>query len=312
MRLGMGWACVLALLTAGLTAGPARAEMKLVVVHTASSMATAGFVAAEKGFFAAHGLDVTFTPIAVNSQIPAAVVSGSADIAFLNTSSLILANDNGIDLVAIAGTGTVMPGDTNEAVVARAGSGIAKPADFVGRRVGVPGIAVITDVMFRNWLRHNQVDPARVNFIEVANPRMMDALRGGAVDALVANDPQLYRLIRSGVGVEAGHFLQALPGEIPIIVYAVTRDFARAHPDANAASRAANREGVAYVVAHPEEARAIMARRLNLAPDVVADMGMPRFRPDISLPEVRAVVQMLREQGRLQHKDLDAASLVLP
>ena len=103
----------------------AQAPTKLRVVHTSSSLITPGFVADEQGFFAAHGLAVSFTPIPINSQLPAALVSGSAEIAYLTLSSLVQANDGGIELVAIAGTGAAYPGGTNEAMVARPGSDVA-------------------------------------------------------------------------------------------------------------------------------------------------------------------------------------------
>ena len=65
------------------------------------------------------------------------------------------------------------------------------------------------------------------------------------MDAVVANDPQLDRLIKSGVGYEAGKFMDALPGEMPIIVFAVTQDWGGAHRVEIEAFQQANKEGVA-------------------------------------------------------------------
>jgi len=277
----------------------AQAQTKLRIVHTSSSLITPGFVADEQGFFAAHGLAVSFTPIPINSQLPAALMSGSAEIAYLTLSSLVQATDGGIELVAIAGTGAAYPGGTNEAMVARPGSGIAQPADYIGKRVGVPGIGVVMDIMFRNWLLRANVDPERV-----------DALRGGSVDAVIANDPQLYRMVRSGIGVEAGRFMDALPGDMPLIVYAVTKEYAASHRDVIAAFQAAHKEGIAWMMANQDAARAIMARRLKLDPALVKDMEFPRFMPDITPASVQIMVNMLREQKQLQHPDIDPASMV--
>jgi NitT/TauT family transport system substrate-binding protein len=274
------------------------------VVHTSSSTYTAGFVALDKGFFAAHGLDVSFIPTAINSNIPAALVSGSAEIGGPSTAVLIQAVDGGLGLLAIAGTGLAYPGGTNEAAVARLDAGIHAPADYIGRRVGVPGIGVISDIFFRNWLIAHDVDPAKVIYAEVANPLQFDALRSGSVDAVVANDPQLYRLVHSGVGVEAGRFLEALPGTIPIIVYAVTPDYAAHHRATVLAFQAAHREGVAYVEQHPDEARAILARHLHLSDDVVKDMEMPKFQADISPEEIGRMIDIMQRLNMLQgHPD---------
>jgi NitT/TauT family transport system substrate-binding protein len=308
-RLALLGALALAPLTLGLAA-PAFADLtKVRVVHTSSSLVTPGLMALDKGFFAAHGLDVSFTLLTLNSTVPASLVSGSADIGFATTSTLVQANDGGIDLQAIAGTGTAYPGASNEAVVARIGSGITKPADYIGKRVAVPGIGVVMDIMFRNWLMASHVDPAKVNFVEVGNPQQVDALRSGTVDAVVANDPQLYRLVHSGVGVEAGKFMDALSGEMPIIVYAVTKDYAETHRDVIAAFQAAHKEGIAYVDAHPDEARALLAARLKLPPEVVKDMDFPRFRADVSADQIGIMVDMLKRQDQLQHP-IDPAALV--
>ena len=282
----------------------AMANETIRVVHTSSSTYTAGFVALDKGFFAAHGLDVTFVPIAINSNIPAALVSGSAEVGGTSTAVLIQAADGGLGLLAIAGTGLAYPGGTNEAAVARPDAGIHGPADYVGRRVGVPGIGVISDIFFRYWLIANHVDPSKVIYSEVANPQQFDALRSRSVDAVVANDPQLFRLIRSGTGVEAGRFLDALPGEIPIIVYAVTPDYAAHHRAAVLAFQAAHREGVAYVEQHPDEARAILARHLHLSDNVVKDMEMPKFQPTVSPEQIGRMIGIMQRLNMLQtHPD---------
>jgi NitT/TauT family transport system substrate-binding protein len=289
---------------------PALAQTRLRLVHTASSLLMPALIASDKGFFAKHGLDVNFVQTAVNSEIPAALVSESADIGFVSTASLVQANDNGIDLRAIAGTGVAFPGGTNEAAVARIGSNIHTAKDYLGRKVGVPGLGVITDIMFRNWLMKAGVDPAKVTFVEVANPQQMDALRGGSVDAVVANDPQLPRMIQSGVGYEAGKFMDALPGEMPIIVYAVTRDWGEAHRKEITAFQEADKEGVAYAQAHPEEARAVLARRLKLAPDLVKDLEIPPFRPDVKPEQIAIAIDMLRAQNLLSHTEMKAANLI--
>lgn len=302
----------MALATLGLTlalAAPARANETVRIVHTSSSTYMPAFVAKDLGIFTKHGLDVNFIPTAINSNIPAALVSGSAEIGGPSTAVLIQAVDGGLDLVAIAGTGLAYPGGTNEAAVARAGSGIKTASDYIGKRVGVPGIGVITDIFFRNWLILNKVDPAKVNFAEIANPMQFDALRAGTVDAVVANDPQLFRLINSGVGVEAGAFLDVLPGAIPIIVYAVTADYARTHRTTIDAFQAAHREAVDYVMAHQEESKAIMAKYLRLPADIVKDMEVPRYQTDVSVSQIAMMIDILKRQQAVQ-SNLDPAKLV--
>ena len=155
-------------LLVGVLAHAAMAQSKVRRVFTSSSLTMLALIADEHGFFEAHGLDVGMVQTAINSEIPATLVSGSPDIGFLTTSSLVQANDNGIALLAIAGTGIAYPGAANEAAVARTGSNIDAASDYLGRRVGVPGIGVVMDIMFRNWLMKSAVDPSKVTILEVA------------------------------------------------------------------------------------------------------------------------------------------------
>ena len=49
--------------------------------------------------------------------------------------------DGGLDLVAIAGASVMDPATTDLiAVVQKPGLTMSKPADFVGKKIGVPGI----------------------------------------------------------------------------------------------------------------------------------------------------------------------------
>ena len=65
------------------------------------------------------------------------------------------------------------------AAVARNGVTIKDAKDFVGKKVGAPGIGAFLHVLFRKWLIDKGVDPKSVNFVEVTFPTMSDALKSG-------------------------------------------------------------------------------------------------------------------------------------
>ena len=56
---------------------------------------------------------------------------------------------------------------------------IKEAKDFVGKKVGAPGIGAFLQVLFRKWLIEKGVDPESVNFVEVTFPTMSDALKSG-------------------------------------------------------------------------------------------------------------------------------------
>src|SRR5512140_1609815 len=90
-------------LAAALSASAAQAQTKVRVAYTASDAYVGAMVAKDKGLFEKHGLDVELQIIALNSTMPAALHSGSIEIAGTTTPVFLQAIDGGIDLVGIAG-----------------------------------------------------------------------------------------------------------------------------------------------------------------------------------------------------------------
>ncbi|WP_283810332.1 ABC transporter substrate-binding protein [Bradyrhizobium guangdongense] len=136
------------------TAG-AVAQTKIQVGCTATTDCASAMVAVDEGIFKKHGLDVEMTPIAINSNIPAAILSNSIQIGGPTSTVFLQAADGGLDLVAIAGA-TVMNPTSNTAITAfvRNGITIKEPKDFVGKKVGAPGLNAFLHVLFVNgWSR---------------------------------------------------------------------------------------------------------------------------------------------------------------
>ncbi len=296
-----------------LLAGPALAAGPITLSCTATTDCASAFAAASRGFFARHGLDVKITPIALNSNIPAALVSDSIQIGGPTPSVFLQAVDGGLDLVVLA-TASVTKRETADgaAEVARTGSGIEKPADFVGHRVGVPGIGAFLDVLFRQSLIVQGVDPSKITFVEVTFPTMSDALKGGAVDGVISAEPFLSRIIANGTGKVVGHFLADLPEGEPQILYAATRAWADAHKADVAAFRAAIAEGAAFVHANPDAAREDVAQFTHLPLAVLKTIKLSWSSAPISKDQLDWWVGVMRGQKMLQSPSIDTAALIPP
>ncbi len=211
--------------------GLAGAEpFKLKIACTATSDCASAMVARDKGIFAKHGLEADVTLIAINTNIPPAIVSDSIQIGGPTASVFLQAVDGGLDLVAIEGASVMDPSNVNSvAAVARTGVTIKDAKDFVGKKVGAPGIGAFLHVLFRKWLIDNGVDPKSVKFVEVTFPTMNDALKSGAVD--LTAEPFITRIKKAGNGEVAALYLADLKRSDPIISYVSTRSFAEQHPD---------------------------------------------------------------------------------
>src|SRR6188472_4345111 len=93
---------------AGAMSQPARAAdpLKIVIGTTPLADVMPAYIAREKGFFAARGLDVSFTFIPLNPTIPAALMANSIQIGAPNMAVFVQAFDAGLELQLIAGSTT--------------------------------------------------------------------------------------------------------------------------------------------------------------------------------------------------------------
>ena len=307
-----GRAGSLALLVMLAGAAGARADTAVRIGCTATTDCASAALGIADGIFARHGLDATLTLIGLNSNIPAALLSGSLQIGGPTPSVFLQAVDGGLDLVAVAGASSTSPAtaDTAAAVV-RAGMSVKTAQDFVGKKVGVPGIGAFLDVLFRRWLIGHGVDPAKVSFVEVTFPTMNDVLKSGAVDAVVTAEPVLSRIVKAGTGTVAADFMSGVPAGEPQILYAATRAWADANPKAVEQFRAAVAEAAADVNANPDKARAALSRFTTLPLDTMRTLKLSVSDPVVTRAGLDWWVDTMRKQDMLQNSP-DVKALIVP
>jgi len=291
-------------------AGGAAAQTRVNIGCTATTDCASAAVALQEGIFKKNGLDVTMTLIGINSTIPAALLSNSLQIGGPTPPTFLQAVDGGLELVAVAGASATAPSTVDTvAVVATAASGINGPKDFVGKKVGSPGIGAFLQVLFSKWLITNGVDPKKVNFVEVGFPTMNDALKSNAVDAVITAEPIMSRILASGTGKAVGYFLDKLPERRPQILYASTKTWADANPAALKAFRASIEEGAKIANENPEKGRKAISDFTKIPMDVLSKQKLTTADAKIDKEQLDWWVRTMNEQNMLQGK-LDTAALI--
>lgn len=295
-----------------LSAGAASAQHKIKIGCTATSDCVSAMVATDEGIFRKHGIEAEMVRIGINSNIPAAILSNSVQVGGPTTTVFLQAVDGGLPLVALAGA-SVMSARTNPnvAVFVRNGLTIAKPQDFVGKKVGAPGLGAYLHVLFVKWLMDKGVDPNKVNFVEVTFPTMPDVMRSQAVDAVVSSEPTVTRMTNAGVGTVAFRYAAELDRKEPIILYAASRAWAEQNPQAVAAFRAAIIEGA--VIANTDEEKAVAAvakftgQQVDLVRSVTRNLADPNLKPE----DLLWWIDVMKQQKLLQGTP-NVKTLILP
>jgi NitT/TauT family transport system substrate-binding protein len=293
-------------------AAPALAQTKLTIGCTATSDCASAMVAVDQGIFAKHGLDAKMLLIGINSNIPAAIVSDSIQIGGPTETVFLQAVDGGLDLVAVAGASHMDP-VSNEAIVAfaRNGTTLKDAKDFVGKKIGAPGIGAFLQVLFVKWLVEKGVDPKSVNFVEVTFPTQNDTLKSGAVDAVLTAEPFVTRMTKAGTGYIAAHYAAELSRTEPIISYVAARSFAEKNPQAIADFRAAIAEAAEIVNSDRDKASASIANFTKQPLDIVKISRPNLAAADLKPEQLAWWLDVMKQQDLLQTK-IDTSKIIVP
>ncbi len=298
----------------GTTAWPSHAQSttKIVFGFTAVNDFASVFVAKEEGYFSKRNLDVEPKFIPLNPSIPAAIQSDSLQMGGPTPSVYPQAVDGGLDHVVVGGGGMTSKSLTGVGFVARAGSGIRTAQDCVGRKIGVPGLGAYLHVTFRAWLKINGVDPAKVNFIEVAFPQHSDLLRSGSLDGVVTGDPFMARILSSGTGYVASYYTTFQPDGMPSILYTARRDWAAKNAAAVKAFQESIIEAAHFIKKPANDAtvRAHIGKYIKLPPEVLASMQLSPPTPVINEKQLTYWVDMMNDQKMLKASPKVASLIV--
>src|SRR5437762_9055118 len=243
-------------------------------------------VAVEKGYFKENGIEATIRIIPGGQSMPAALQSDSLQIAALSTASLIQVTDSGLDLVIISGGAIASVNDTNYGIVAGANSGIGKPEDFVGRKIGTPGLGSFFHIMAREWFRRKGVDWQRITFVESTFPQLADLLKAGTVDAVLTTNPFLQRAATPGLGGKVFYIAADLPDRLPPFVYAASRAWAESHLEAVSGFKAAMDKAIAFEESDLPRALEIFGKNAKMPPEIVKKLTLHKLATKVNTQQV--------------------------
>ena len=263
------------------------------------------FVARDQGIFAKHGLDVTLQIVPTPSVVPPMLVSDSVQIAYATPPNILLANEGGLDLVAIAGGARLVKSNAKISFVTRQGVTIEKAEDLKGHRAGVPGFNSIIDMFLRKWLITHNVPVAQVSMVETPMLQMGDLLKSGQIDAATPIEPVRGRIVASGAAVRSVDFFSEVNPDVLGSFWMTTRDWAAKHKTQVAAFRASLLDGIAFIDAHPDEARAIEQKDLGF----VDPTAMATFATKLETKDFDFVAKLGTELGVMK-QPVDGSKLI--
>lgn len=269
------------------------------------------FAADKQGYFAAEGLAITSQPTQGGAVGIPALVSGSFDIVYSNSISVVSALEQGIDLRIIAQGSLISKPPNSNGLLGRKGEGFRTGKDLEGKTIGINARYNIQWLAMRAWVKKTGGDPDKVTYREVPIPSSIDAIKSKQVDVGLVLDP----FLTIGLGDPALEFIDwpiyaVLPGGATAFWVVLGKTVAE-KPDMLESFVRAYRRGAQWVNGHrgTPEFIDLVSSFTHIDPKLAGKMVVPTAELGVTLGPIKQLTALMREHGLL-HGDVDVQSKV--
>jgi NitT/TauT family transport system substrate-binding protein len=255
VRTALARAAALAALVTGTTAAPAQ-PLALAVAQTPLSLPI--YIASEKGFFAAEGVDVRLSDCSGGPRCLKQLLENQTDLATVGDLPILF---NAFERTDFAVLGTFVTTNEDVKLVAHARSGVSKPSHLAGKRVGVV-TGASSQYFLELYLLTVGVDPRTLTMVSLQPEKMLEAMLAGTVDAIAVWEPHAYLTTRA-LGSSAVVMSHTSGYILTFNLVTHRRLVGVRDADLVRVLRAVER-AEQFIHAHPEDAKAILRARLKL------------------------------------------------
>src|SRR5262245_8157655 len=274
---------------AALTVSPvcAQTDVKFALDWKFEGPSAPYFVAIDKGYYKAEGLNVTIDSGPGSVAGIARVAAGTYPLGFFDINSLVKFQDQnpGQKVQAIS-----MMYD-KPAIATTTKTGITKPKDLEGKILGAPA----PDGAYAQWksfVKENGIDASKVKIENVGFPVREPMLADGKVDAITGFSFSMhFNLLQKGLKPE--DIKTMMMADYGLVLYGnaimVNPDYAKANPKVVAGFVRATIKGTLDTIKDPDAAiKSVMSRNETGDPKIELDRLKMSLRDNFVTPWVKA------------------------
>lgn len=246
------------------------------------------YVALEKGFWKAEGLNVEAQMFSAGRLALDALLAKGAEVMSVSETPLMHAILQGNDIYIVA----TVTEHQEVKLIARRDHGIQGPGDLRGKRIAtLPGTN--SDYFMYEFLENNGIPLKDVKVTNMAPPNMVTGFVQGDIDAYFAWEPHIYyaqeQLPKESVVFPAGNLYYGRH------CVAMNKEFVRAQPEIVKKLIRGFLRAEQFVNERPEEAMVIVSKITGLDMDALKTLW-PEYKVTVRLDS--QLVQILEKEGR--------------
>jgi NitT/TauT family transport system substrate-binding protein len=266
------------------------------------------YLGVKQGFFDDEGLEVTLETAQGGAAIVPAVVSGQYQFGFSNTTSLLLANSQGLPLKVVAAgvSSTGEDGKDFGGVIVKPDSTIKTAKDLAGKRIAVNTLKNINTTTINKVVREAGGDPSTISYVELPFPDIAAAVAKGDVDAGQVVEPFLTIATGQGDRQVVSNYAGTDP-DLTVGMYFTSQQYAGQNAKVVDGFTAAMKKSMDYAAAHPDDVRAILSTYTKIDPEVQKNLVLPKWPSAVDRDSVKLLGDLAKKDGLITKSvDLDA------
>ena len=213
-------------------------------------------IANDQQYFAANGLNVTFKNYLSGLNAVEGMLAGESDIAGAAEFVFVQEIMQNASIYNIGNIDQYL----SLYIVGRTDKSISNASDLIGKKIGV-ALGTSHQFFLGRFLELNGIKASQVALLNVAFNEQSDALANGTIDAVITFQPFLSQ-IESRLG-NTTVVWSAQAGQPGYVVALCTKSLATAHPEIIERYLKALVQAEDFIVNHPDQAMAIVAKKLN-------------------------------------------------
>jgi NitT/TauT family transport system substrate-binding protein len=259
------------------------------------------YLGIDKGFFADQNLKIEPQLAEGGAAITPAVLSGDFEIGFSNTVSLLIAASKDLPVTIISQG--VLGGKTEDEawadlLVLKDGP-IKEPKDLEGKTIAVNTLKNVCEVTIRASLADMGVDDSTLKFTEVPFPDMNAALEAERVDGACVVEPFVSQG-KAGKARGIDPFYVNTAPDLTVATYFTSKQYAEENSEVVERFVTAMEQSLDYAQQNPDEVRDILSEYTQIPPEVAANITLPQWRADLTLPTIERLSQLSLEYGLIE------------